>query len=171
MMSSSNGGRFSSIRRVRCKADAIELADVLACEDGPDPGHLRGSGRVQSLDAPLGDRRANRHGVKHPGKVEIRRVCRRAADLKRPVNSGKVAADQSAAFYCLLIACSLRVTTHVASGSLRGKRECVLDAALRQFDLEAVLALRRGPTAARLRPPHGTPWHRGAPEQCRFRLV
>jgi hypothetical protein len=75
------------------EADAIELSDVFACEDSPDPWHLRGNGRVQLIDPSLGDCRANRYGVKHLWKVEIRRIRRRTADLKRSVNSGKVAAD------------------------------------------------------------------------------
>jgi hypothetical protein len=80
------------------EADAKEPSDVLACEDSPDPWHLRGSARFQLIDAPLGDCRANRYGVKHPWKIEIRRVRRRTADLKRSVNSGKVTADDRLPF-------------------------------------------------------------------------
>jgi hypothetical protein len=57
------------------------------------------------------------------------------------------------------------------SGSLGGKRESVLNAALRQFDLEAILALRAGC----LKRGFGCRTKRGsvgcASEKRRFRLV
>jgi hypothetical protein len=80
------------------ETDAKELSDVLACEDSPDSWHLQGSGRFQLINAPLGNRRANRYGVKHPWKVEIRRVLRSTTDLNRSVNASKVAADDRLRF-------------------------------------------------------------------------
>ena len=73
---------------------AEDLADVLAMKNRAHAGHLLGRGGVELDDAAIGDRRLDRHGIQHPGKVEVGGVLRLAAHLQRAIHARRVATDR-----------------------------------------------------------------------------
>ena len=73
---------------------AVQLADVPAMQNRAHAGHFLGSGRVELLDAAVGDRGLDRHGVEHAGEMKVRRVLRKPGHLERPIHARRVAADR-----------------------------------------------------------------------------
>ena len=73
---------------------AEDLPDVSAMEHRPHAGHLLGGGGVELRDAAVGDRRFDRHGVQHPGKVKVGGVLGLAGHFQRAVPARRAAADR-----------------------------------------------------------------------------
>ena len=73
---------------------AEDLSDVLAMKDRSHAGHFLGRGRVELDHAAVGDRRLDRNGIKHPGKVEVGGVLRPSAHLQRAIHARRAATDR-----------------------------------------------------------------------------
>ena len=80
----------------RGKSGGIKMADKP--EEGAAAareilGMTIGGSRVELDDAAIGDRRLDRHGIQHPGKVEIGGVLRHAAHFARTIHPRRAATN------------------------------------------------------------------------------
>src|SRR5439155_18101931 len=73
---------------------AKDLANVLAVTNRAHPGHLFRRRCVEFLHSAVSDRRFDRNGIKHPGKMEIRGVYRCTTHFQRAIYARRLATNR-----------------------------------------------------------------------------